>query len=153
MTEQDLQNVVNKAFADDLSKKTLQSLCADMRSFCKYCRARKLTTFTPEGLRAPAGARLKGKTILQPDALKTLFSVSSTLYRGKRVQDDFIGAYRFAVLTGLRPGELLGLRWADVQGETVTIRRAVNVLGEETQGKNENALRSFALSGFARSVL
>ena len=153
LTEQDLQNVVNKAFADDLSKKTLQSLCADMRSFCKYCRARKLTTFNPEGLRVPAGARLKGKTILQPDALQTLFSVSSTLYRGKRVQDDFIGAYRFAVLTGLRPGELLGLRWADVQGETVTIRRAVNVLGEETQGKNENALRSFALSGFARSVL
>ena len=69
------------------------------------------------------------------------------------MHDDFIGAYRFAVLTGLRPGELLGLRWADVQGETVTIRRAVNVLGEETQGKNENALRSFALSGFARSVL
>ena len=42
LTEQDLQNVVNKAFADGLSKKTLQSLCADMRAFCKYCRARKL---------------------------------------------------------------------------------------------------------------
>ena len=64
LTEQDLQNVVNKAFADGLSKKTLQSLCADMRAFCKYCRARKLTTFNPEGLRVPAGARLKGKTIL-----------------------------------------------------------------------------------------
>ena len=64
LTEQDLQNVVNKAFADGLSKKTLQSLCADMRAFCKYCRARKLTTFHPEGLHVPAGARLKGKTIL-----------------------------------------------------------------------------------------
>lgn len=153
LTEQDLQNVVNKAFADGLSKKTLQSLCADMRAFCKYCRARKLTTFNPEGLRVPAGARLKGKTILQPDALKTLFSVDTTLYRGKRVHDDFICAYRFEVLTGLRPGELLGLRWADVQGDTVTIRRAVNVLGEETQGKNENALRAFALSDLARAVL
>ena len=40
-----------------------------------------------------------------------------------------------------------------MQGDTVTIRRAVNVLGEETQGKNENALCAFALSGFARSVL
>lgn len=153
LTEQDLQNVVNKAFADDLSKKTLQSLCADMRSFCKYCRARKLTTFNPEGLRVPAGARLKGKTILQPDALKTLFSVSSTLYRGKRVQDDFIGAYRFAVLTGLRPGELLGLRWADIRGDMVYISRAVNVLGEQTQGKNQNAVRAFALSDRARAVL
>ena len=79
--------------------------------------------------------------------------MDTTLYRGKRRRDDFICAYRFEVLTGLRPGELLGLRWADVQGDTVTIRRAVNVLGEETQGKNENALRAFALSGFARSVL
>lgn len=153
LTEQDLQNIVNKAFADGLSKKTLQSLCADMRAFCKYCRARKLTTFNPEGLRVPAGARLKGKTILQPDALKTLFSVDSTLYRGKRRRDDFICAYRFEVLTGLRPGELLGLRWSDVQGATITVRRAVNVLGEETQGKNENAIRAFVLPNFAQSVL
>ena len=53
----------------------------------------------------------------------------------------------------MRPGELLGLCWEDVRGDTVTIRRAVNVLGEETHGKNENAVRAFALSGFSRSVL
>lgn len=153
LTEQDLQDVVNDAYSDGLAKKSLQSLCADMRAFCKWCRAKKLTTFHPEGLHVPAGARPKGKKVLQPDALITLFRVDTTLYRGKRVHDDFIHAYRFEVLTGLRPGELLGLRWADVQGDTVTIRRAVNVLGEETQGKNENALRAFALSGFARSVL
>ena len=153
LTEQDLQNVVNKAFADGLSKKTLQSLCADMRAFCKYCRARKLTTFNPEGLRVPAGARLKGKTILQPDALKTLFSVDSTLYRGKRVHDDYIHAYRFEVLTGLRPGELLGLRWADIKGDTVNLSRSINVKGRETRGKNENAVRSFVLSDVARAVL
>ena len=108
LTEQDLQNVVNKAFADGLSKKTLQSLCADMRAFCKYCRARKLTTFNPEGLRVPAGARPKGKTVLQPSALLTLLNVDTTLYRGKRVHDDYIHAYRFQLLTGLRPGGCWG---------------------------------------------
>ncbi|MGN0707334.1 MAG: hypothetical protein ACI4JC_04975 [Faecalibacterium sp.] len=153
LTEQDLQNVVNTAYADGLSKKTLQSICADLRAFCKYCRARKLTTFHPEGLRVPAGARLKGKEVLQPDGLSVLFSVDATLYRGKRRPDDFIHAYRFQVLTGLRPGELLGLRWTDIQGDTVNVRRAVNVMGEETQGKNENAVRSFVLSGMARAVL
>ena len=140
LTEQDLQNVVDDAYSDGLSKKSLQSLCADMRAFCRYCRARKLTTFNPEGLHVPAGARLKGKAIMQPDALQVLFSVDTTLYRGKRVHDDFICAYRFAILTGMRPGELLGLCWEDVRGDTVTIRRAVNVLGEETHGKNENAV-------------
>lgn len=124
-----------------------------MRAFCKYCRARKLTTFNPELLHVPAGARLKGKAILQPDALKILFSVDTTLYRSKRVHDDYINAYRFQTLTGLRPGELLGLRWDDIKGDTVQIRRAVNILGEETHGKNENALRSFNLSGYARTVL
>lgn len=153
LTEQDLQNVVNKAFADGLSKKTLQSLCADMRAFCKYCRARKLTTFNPEGLRVPAGARPKGKTVLQPSALLTLLNVDTTLYRGKRVHDDYIHAYRFQLLTGLRPGELLGLRWADIRGDMVYITRAVNVLGEQTQGKNQNAVRAFALSDRARGVL
>ena len=153
LTVQDLQNVVDDAYSDGLSKKSLQSLCADMRAFCRYCRARKLTTFNPEGLHVPAGARLKGKAIMQPDALKTLFSVDTTLYRGKVVHDDFIHAYRFAILTGMRPGELIGLRWADAQGDAVAIQRAVNVLGEETHGKNENAVRAFALSGFARAVL
>lgn len=70
-----------------------------MRAFCKWCRAKKLTTFHPEGLHVPAGARPKGKKVLQPDALITLFRVDTTLYRGKRVHDDFIHAYRFQVLT------------------------------------------------------
>lgn len=115
LTEQDLQNVVNKAHAAGLSKKTLACICADMRALCKFCRASRLSTFNPEGLHIPAGARLKGKKILQPADLLTLFNVGTTLYKGKTVQDDFINAYRFQVLTGLRPGELVGL-----QGTTST---------------------------------
>lgn len=61
LTEQDLQDVVNDAYSDGLAKKSLQSLCADMRAFCKWCRAKKLTTFHPEGLHVPAGAPSKGQ--------------------------------------------------------------------------------------------
>ena len=101
----------------------------------------------------PAGARLKGKKVLQPSDLITLFNVDTTLYKGQTVPDDYINAYRFQVLTGLRPGELVGLQWGDIQGNTVHVQRAVNVRGEVTKGKNQNAVRSFVLSRMARRVL
>lgn len=39
LTEQDLQGIINQAYAAGRSKKTLQSLCADLRAFCKYAGA------------------------------------------------------------------------------------------------------------------
>ena len=57
------------------------------------------------------------------------------------------------MLTGLRPGELMGLQWPDIQGNTIHVQRAVNVRGEITKGKNQNAVRSFVLSAMARRVL
>ena len=153
LADADLQTIINKAHAAGKSRKTLQLLAGDLRAFCKFCRKAKLSTYLPEDVQIPAGARLKGKKVLQPDDLVKLFSIDTTLYRGKRVHDDFVHAYRFEVLTGLRPGELLGLRWADIKGSTVNLSRAINVKGIETRGKNENAVRSFVLSDVARAVL
>lgn len=153
LTDRDLQTIINKAAAAGKSRKTLQLIASDLRAFCKYCRKAKLSTFLPEDVQIPASARYKGKSVLQPVDLVKLFSIDTTLYRGKRVHDDYIHAYRFQLLTGLRPGELLGLRWADIRGDMVYITRAVNVLGEQTQGKNQNAVRAFALSDRARVVL
>lgn len=153
LTEQDLQDVIDRAHAGGLSKKTLQSLRGDLTAFLKYCRKSKLTTFRPEDVKIPAGARLKGKKVLQPDALLKLFSVDTTTYYRKRIPDPYIYAYRFQVLTGLRPGELMGLRWADVHGNTLQIARSINIEGNQTRGKNENSVRAFVMSDLARAVL
>ena len=47
--------------------------------------------------------------------VKVLFSVETRTYYGKLVFDEYIYAYRFAVATGLRPGELIGL-WYQCSG-------------------------------------
>ena len=153
LTEQQLQTVVNRAYSGGLSKKTLTRLCCDLRNFCKWLRLNKVSTLFPESLHVPKAARSKEKEILQPKALRTLFIIDTTLWRGKRVPDPYVNAYRFSAVTGLRPGELIGLRWEDIQGGQVRVRRAINIHGEETQGKNENALRSFVLTGTAVGVL
>lgn len=153
INEQHLQGIINKAYTKDLSKKTLTSLRATIASFLKYCRKRKATTLLPEDLRIPKGAKVGQKQILQPEHLKIMFSSDLTTWRGKPIPDTLINAYRFQVLTGLRPGELLGLEWQDVDGREVRISRSINAYHEVTTGKNENAVRRFHLSDKASDIL
>ena len=89
---------------------------------------------------------------MQPNALKTLFDVDTRLWYDKRIFDDYIYAYRFAVSTGVRPGELVGLWYGDIKGNTVNLRRSINVQGEVTTGKNQNAVRSFDMGKEAREA-
>ena len=54
---------------------------------------------------------------------------------------------------GSGPGELHGLLPQDYQKGRLLIRRAVNSYGEETKGKNENAIRPITLSPLARACV
>lgn len=123
-----------------LSKKTLMNLRNTILMFCRFARDRQMMEKIPEGLYIPVKAPTIGKTSLQPDQLKRLFEAS---------QEWYINALRFEVLTGLRPGEVLGLQKADYKNGTVTIRRARNCRNIETHGKNENARRTIALHELA----
>lgn len=151
LTEADLQAVINAAYKSyGLSAKTLQDLRADLTAFCKFCRRAQLSTLRPEDLSIPHSARRASHSILQPDDLRTLFSADYTVIRGKLVQDDYIHAYRLAVLTGLRPGELCALKWSDIQDGEIHVKRSINANGEITQGKNQNAVRAVTLSPLAQ---
>lgn len=150
MTEQAVQTILDDAFAAGRSKKTIKNIAGDLRGFFKFCRKSGWTTFVPEDLAVPDGARCKERTILQPEDVKTLLDVDTTLYRGHRIKDERIHYYRLAVFTGMRPGELLGLEWGDIGDGVAKIKRSVTIYGKESRGKNENAPRSVVLS--ARSM-
>ena len=153
LTVQQVQEILDDAKAAGRSRKMLSNIFGDLTAFFKFCRQAGYTTFSPDGLRVPAGAPKKEKEILQPVDLIKLLNCDETTYRGKARVDDLIHVYRLAVLTGLRPGELLGLRWKDVQGNTVMVQGAINIYGEHTRGKNDNAVRRVELSTLARQEM
>lgn len=153
LTENDLQAVIDRAYASGLARKTLTSIRATISAFVKYCRKEKATTLYPESIEIPKGAKRSKKHIAQPNDLKLLFAKDQTTFYGKVVPERCIHAYRFSVITGLRFGELLGLKWADVEGDMLQIRRSINDGGDITDGKNENAQRTISVKGLARVEL
>lgn len=154
ITENDLQDVINKAYSQHgLAAKTLCSLRADLVAFLKFCRRAKVTTLLPEGLTIPAGSKRPEKRIVQPRDLVKLFNCDTTIYRGQRVPEPYIHAFRFEVLTGFRPGEINGLEWDDIVGMDVHLKRAKNAFGEITQGKNRNAVRLHTMSALAAAEI
>ena len=153
LTEYDLKNIVDVAYSKGLAKKTLEDLCHDLKAFCKWMRLKRISTLHPEDLKPPAGARNKVKDILQPGDVLKLFNSDATRMRNKIVVDEYVNAYRFQVATGMRPGEIIGLKWSNIHGNRCDVRRSINIYKEETHGKNENAVRSFALTDTARAIL
>lgn len=107
----------------------------------------------PEDLTIPNGAKHSRKNVLLKDDLEKLFSLDQTTYYGNVVQDFLINAYRFAVVTGLRPGECIGVEIKDIVGDKLCLKRSVNVHGEETSGKNNNARRVFKLTPTALDII
>lgn len=162
-----LQDVLNRAYREgclapdnprprrgELSRKTLQGIRGVEMSFVKWARLHQYTTLRPEDeVIVPKGARCRGRKVLQPDSLRLLLTTDTRVVRGKVEPDPCIHAYRLAVITGLRPGELLGLRVGDVEGDRIHIARAINRQNEETRGKNDNAVRTVLLPPLAAAEL
>lgn len=155
LTESDLQDVIDSAYSKSkLSDKTLRDIRACAVNFIKWCRKHGKTSLYSEDLTIPAGAKKSVKKVIQPDGISKLLSSCMTTCRGKPADDWYIHTYRFAVLTGLRPGELRGLEDnGDINGSKVAVRRSINVHDETTQGKNNNARCTFVMTPLAKSEI
>lgn len=153
LTLGDLQEILDNADRQGKSRKTIRNIRGRLSHFFRYCRQHGWTQLRTDDLTVSEHAPVKQKQILQKDALYVLFTSSVTTLRGRKVQDDYINAYRLQVLCGLRPGELLGLKWSDISDGIIHLQRSINYYGEVTSGKNDNAVRPIVLNGLMREIL
>lgn len=130
-----------------LSKKYLKNIRETILLFMNWATPRKYMdeNFGKE-LFVPRNAPVIGKEILQLNELASWFSHPTGFW--------FERALMFEVLTGLRPSEVIGIQRKDFDPESgiLTINRAINVQGQITSGKNENARRKMQLVGEVREI-
>lgn len=146
ITYGDWQNCILKAKpikGKPLSKKSYSNLRSTIVNFCTWAKMHNMIESIPEHLRLPASADDVGKNVLMPKDIDRLFSVDHF----------YVNAWRLMLVTGLRPGEVYGLQFGDIDGEVLTIKRSVNSLGEVTKGKNKNARRTIVLGEIAKGIL
>ena len=134
-----LQSVINDARPQ---KRGVPKLSRKYLNNIKGCIVQFFRWATPRGyfkadyssqLYIPKEAEVVGKTILQLTDIEKLFAEPTGLWYER--------AFMLEVLTGLRPGEVLGLHREDYNGGVLTIKRSVNDRREVTEGKNKNAKR------------
>ena len=153
VTANEWQSCLNNARKRDgslLSVKSVKSIRNAIAEFLKYCKKDKLEVPSSDVLYMPKSVRpVKEKSILTEDQVAAIFDDSqsfSHLY--------YIPFIRFAIATGCRPGEILGLRHEDYDGTFCTIKRSINTHKNiRPGGKTKNAARKIALSSLAKSAI
>ena len=150
------QACIDAAVEKGLSRRSCVNIRGSISAFLRFCRRERWehVRLEEDDLHIPnKAAPEKPKRVLHDNDIQTLFSDPYMVRSNRRQQAHYIYAWRFFVVTGLRRGELAGLRHEDITDSMLTIRRSINAEGEETHGKNDNARRSFALTQAMREIL
>ena len=153
INNQDWQDIIDSAYKQNKAKKTLQNIRGTATAIYAFCRKKRYEMERPEFIEIPKNAKKKEKSILQPDQIKTLFSVDGYISRGKYQKSYYIYAFRLIVVLGLRRGELAGIKKTDIKNNVLYLKRSINKLKIITSGKNENAIRKIALPIIAQKII
>lgn len=146
----DFQRCISKARRTSggsapLSRRTLRNLKATIMQFIHFAVANGYMEPLRGQLYIPAAAPSTERVILQPDDIARLFDGPAN--------DWYINIFRFALVTGLRTGEVLGIQSGDIKNNVLTINRAINCRNQITEGKNQNARRRIYLNKIARRII
>ena len=147
------QECIDAAYIAGRSKRTCVNIRSSITALARHAQMLNLPFINVNLLTIPKNAPTGKRRILQPENIKLLFR-ETMYFKENIIQPAFyIYAWRFLVITGLRRGEMCGLRKEDITGNIVDIKRSINRFNEITTGKNDNARRCFELPDSAMSIL
>ena len=151
MTPLAVQDTIRKLHDQGLAPRTIQYAHAVLHQALKKAVKLGFLVRNPtEDTELPAKTR-RAFTILSPEQMVTLFESE----KDKRLYPLWL----LLLNTGLRPGEAMGLKWADLEGDTLRIQRvlvrkpngAYHLV--EQNAKTEESLRAVTLSKSAVETL
>jgi integrase len=150
LTPGDIRRLYRKTAEKGLKDRSIEYVHTTLRKSLKAAVVDRLINHNPtDGVRpikTPTGAAKESKAV-DPYQVRALLDAAS----GSR----FEALYVVAVHTGLRRGELLGLKWtdADLEAGTLTVRRSLDVDGTFKTPKNRAAKRTLKLTRQALDAL
>lgn len=150
------QACIDAGVEKGLSRRSCVNIKSSISAFLRHCKRERweYIRLEEDDLRIPnKAAPAKQKRVLKDSDIQTLFSDPYMIKSCKKQVAHYIHAWRFFVVTGLRRGELCGLRVEDITNGILTVRRSITPEGEETHGKNDNARRNFAVTVSMQNVL
>lgn len=150
----DWQRVVDKFAETGHTMSYTSHFVASIKNFVSYCESRmwEVTPVKQGQLVVTATKDKHTKKALTSAEISALLSLTPADFDHITTQ-QYVNLFRLSLVTGLRRGELLGLKWSDVTDDTITVNRAVSPVGDISQGKTVNSKRVIPKTQLSGEIL
>lgn len=148
-----LQSIFDGIAERSPSVNYLRVIKGDFTSFFKFAQRYGLKTVNANLLEIPKKAMQPERRFFTIEDCRVILTDDSTFRYKKRQRDEYITVYRFMLLTGLRIGETLSLRWSDISDGVISVQRNLNKFGEIDSTKTSQGVRKIPVTDMIQSLL
>lgn len=144
VTPRDIQSVIATMHEAGLSSKTMAHARTTLHALFAWLELNRITSNPVRKIRIPQTDNRKRRSLSQHEVAVMLHALE---------QSRWIHSVRFLLLTGLRRGELLALRWTDIRDGWIHIHATRDKDGTEGPPKSKAGIRRIPLGKSLQGIL